>query len=93
MPGVTQSCLAAHDRTASPSVSDEELKRIVERAEHYAFTREHAMRHGSMRTTRAASLATVDVVEGASRELRRSKKGSVRRGGSASSPPSSARGS
>ena len=31
-----------------PSVTDAELKRIGERADYYAFSSEHAVRHGSM---------------------------------------------
>jgi len=54
-----------------PSVTDAELKRIGERADYYAFSSEHAVRHGSMGTLRAISLAAVDVLEGASRELQR----------------------
>ena len=55
-----------------PCLTDEELKRIGERAEHYAFSPEHAHPSGgSMGTSRAISLATVDVLEGASRELHR----------------------
>jgi len=54
-----------------PSVTDAELKRIGERADYYAFSSEHAVRHGSMGTTRAISLAAVDVLDGASRELQR----------------------
>jgi hypothetical protein len=54
-----------------PSLTDEDLKRIGERADHYAFSGEHALRSGaSMGGSRAISLATVDVLEGASRELR-----------------------
>ena len=54
-----------------PSVTDEELRRIGERADYYPFSSEDAMRHGGEGTTRAVSLAAVDVLEGASRELRR----------------------
>ena len=53
-------------------MTDAELKRIGERADYYAFSSEDAMRNGSMGTTRAVSLAAVDVLEGASRELKRS---------------------
>jgi hypothetical protein len=53
------------------SITDEELKRIGELADHYAFSGEHALASGaSMGTARALSLATVDVREGAPRELR-----------------------
>jgi hypothetical protein len=52
------------------SLTDEELKRVGERADHYAFSGEHAFASGaSMGTARALSLAAVDVLEGASREL------------------------
>jgi hypothetical protein len=56
-----------------PSLTDEELKRIGERADHYAFSSEHAMppQGSSMGVSRAISLAAVDVLEGASRELHR----------------------
>ena len=55
-----------------PSLTDEQLKRIGERAEHYAFSGEHALRSGaSMGVSRAITLATVEVLEGASRELHR----------------------
>ena len=54
-----------------PSVTDAELKRIGERADHYAFSSEDALRNGSMGTSRAVSLAAVDVLEGTSRELKR----------------------
>jgi hypothetical protein len=57
-----------------PLLTDDELKRIGESAEHYAFSREHALRSGaSMGTSRAISLATVDVLEGSARELRRTE--------------------
>jgi hypothetical protein len=68
-------CLLAHDEKELvervPSVTDAELKRIGERADYYAFSSEDAMRNGSMGTSRAVSLAAVDVLEGASRELKR----------------------
>jgi hypothetical protein len=68
-------CLLAHDEKELvervPSVTDAELKRIGERADWYAFSSEDAKRNGSMGTSRAISLAAVDVLEGASRELRR----------------------
>jgi hypothetical protein len=56
-----------------PSLTDVELKRIGERADHYAFSSEHAVPPcgTSMGTSRALSLATIDVLEGASRELQR----------------------
>jgi len=54
-----------------PSVTDVELEHIGERADHYAFSSEHAVppRGTSMGVSRAISLAAVDVLEGASREL------------------------
>jgi mevalonate kinase len=62
-------------RMTSPSVlslTDEELKRIGERAEHYAFSGEHALRSGAgIGVSRAISLATIEVLDGASRELHR----------------------
>lgn len=68
--------LLAHDEhnlaDGVPSLTNEELKRIGERAEHYAFSDEHALPSGaSMGTSSAISLATIDVLEGASRELHR----------------------
>lgn len=61
-------CLLAHDETELmervPSVTDEELSRIGDRANFYAFS----SREG---TSRGVSLAVVDVLEGASRELKR----------------------
>jgi hypothetical protein len=69
-------CLLAHDERdlveRVPSVTDEELERIGERADWYAFSSEDAMPNDSMGTSRAISLAAVDVLEGASRELKRS---------------------
>jgi hypothetical protein len=68
-------CLLAHDERdlveRVPSVTDEELERIGERADWYAFSSEDAMPNDSMGTSRAISLAAVDVLEGASRELKR----------------------
>jgi hypothetical protein len=64
-----------------PSLTDAELKRIGERGDYYAFSSEHAVRHGSMGTSRALSLAAVDVMEDAPRELR--QKEGQRRGPSA----------
>ena len=52
-------------------MTDAELKRIGERADYYAFSSEDARPNDSMGTTRAISLAAVDVLEGGSRELRR----------------------
>jgi hypothetical protein len=54
-----------------PSLTDDELKRIGERADYYAFSGEHAVPPlgASMGVSRALSLAAVDVLEGASREL------------------------
>lgn len=55
-----------------PSLTEEELTRIGERAEHYTFSDEHsAQTGGSMGVSRAISLAAVEVLEGASRELHR----------------------
>lgn len=67
--------LLAHDEhdlvERVPSVTDAELKRIGERADYYAFSSEDAIPNDSMGTSRAISLAAVDVLEGASRELTR----------------------
>ena len=61
-------CLLAHDETELmdrvPSVTDEELSRIGDRANFYAFS----SREG---TSRGVPLAVVDVLEGASREPKR----------------------
>ena len=68
-------CLLAHDEQELvervPSVTDAELKLIGERADYNAFSSKDATRNGSMGTSRAVSLAAVDVLEGDSRELRR----------------------
>ena len=60
--------LPAHDETELvervPSVTDEELERIGERANYHAFSSGEG-------TTGGVSLAVVDVLEGASRELQR----------------------
>ena len=67
--------LLAHDEQELvervPSVTDDELKRIGERAAYLAFGSDDAKRNGSMGGSRAISLATVEVLEGSSRELRR----------------------
>ena len=78
--------LLAHDEDdlaeRVPLVTDEDLKRIGQRAGDYAFSAEHALPSGSsMGSLRAISLAAVDVLEGASRELHRKK--AQRRGPSA----------
>jgi hypothetical protein len=70
--------LLAHDEEdlaeRVPSLTDEELQRIGERAEHYAFSSEHAPRSGgSIGTSRAISLAAVDLLEGGSRKLHRTE--------------------
>jgi hypothetical protein len=54
-----------------PAVTDAELKRIGMRADHYAFSSADAIQNGSIGTTRAVSLAAVDVLVGAQRKLRR----------------------
>jgi hypothetical protein len=66
--------LLAHDEDDLaewvPSVTDQDLKRIGELSEQYLLSEEvRAGREGSMGTTKAVSLAAVDVLEGASREL------------------------
>jgi hypothetical protein len=78
--------LLAHDEDdlaeRVPSVTDEDLKRIGQLAGDYAFSAEHVLPSGSsMGGMRAISLAAVDVLERASRELHR--KDSQRRGPSA----------
>ena len=69
-------CLLAHDEhdlvERVPSVTDEELTRIGERADYYAFSSEDATRNGGQGTTRSVSLAAVEVLEGAARESKRS---------------------
>lgn len=53
------------------SLSDEDLARIWERADHYVYSDEHALASGrSMLIGKALALAAVDVLEGAPRELR-----------------------
>ncbi len=68
-------CLLAHDEKELvervPSVTDNELKRIGERAEYYLFSSEDVYPTAAFGTSTAVSLAVVDVLEGASRELRR----------------------
>ena len=68
-------CLLAHDEVELvervPSVTDAQLTLIGERAEYNAFSSEDARRKGSMGTSRAVSLAAIDVLEGASREVKR----------------------
>ena len=55
-----------------PWFTDEELKRIGERGDRYVFSGEHALSLGaSIGGSRTISLAIVDVLEGASRELHR----------------------
>lgn len=70
-------CLLAHGENdlveRVPSVTDAELKRIGACADYYAFSSEDAVRNGSMGTTRAVSLAAVDVLEGAPRDLRQNQ--------------------
>jgi hypothetical protein len=54
----------------APSVTADELKRIGELGHDYAFS-EHALATGpSVGGARALSLATVDLLEGAPRDLR-----------------------
>lgn len=52
-------------------MTDEELKRVAQRADYFASSSEDAMPNDSMGTSRAVTLAAVDVLEGASRELNR----------------------
>jgi hypothetical protein len=67
--------LLAHDEQELverlPSLTDDELERIGERAGYLAFGSDDAKRNGSMGGSRAISLAAVEVLEGTSRELRR----------------------
>jgi hypothetical protein len=67
--------LLAHDEhdlvERVPSVTDAELKRIGERADYYLFSNEDVYPTAVFGTSTAVSLAAVDVLEGASRELRR----------------------
>ncbi len=54
-----------------PSLSDEVLRRIWERGDHYLYSRDNALPSGaSMLIAKAAALAAVDVLEGAPRDLR-----------------------
>ncbi len=52
------------------SVTDEELKRIGELGDHYAFSELALAMGGSMGGARALSLATIDVLESTPRDLR-----------------------
>lgn len=68
-------CLLAHDEDELvervPTVTDEQLRRIGSLASHYAFSPKLVKaRRGSIGTTKAVTLATVDVLEGAPRDLR-----------------------
>jgi hypothetical protein len=54
-----------------PALGDADLARIWERADHYVYSDEHALKSGgSMLIGKALALAAVDVLEGASRDLR-----------------------
>jgi hypothetical protein len=68
-------CLLAHDEhdlvRRAPAVTDEELRRIGERADWLAFSSQDALPDDSMGTSRAISLAAVEVLEDSSRELKR----------------------
>jgi hypothetical protein len=52
------------------SVTDDELKRIGELGECYAFSRRAMATGGSMGGARALPMATIDVLEGSLRDLR-----------------------
>ena len=52
------------------SVTDDELKRIGELGECYAFSERAMATGGSMGGARALSMATIDVLEGTARDLR-----------------------
>jgi hypothetical protein len=55
------------------SLSDDELARIGTLGAYYAFSEDAFALGGSMGGTRALSLATIDVLEGTGRDLRRHK--------------------
>lgn len=57
------------DRVAS--ITDDELTRIGRLGYYYAFSEDALAFGGSMGGTRALSLATIDVLEGTGRDLRR----------------------
>jgi hypothetical protein len=65
--------LLAHDEQdlieRVPSMTDDQLQRIGQRAGYLAFGSEDAQRYGSMGGSRAISVAAVEVLEGAPREL------------------------
>jgi hypothetical protein len=54
-------------------LTDDELERIGELGYHYAFSEQALALGGSMGGTRALSLATIDVLESAGRDLRWSR--------------------
>jgi hypothetical protein len=56
-----------------PSLTDEELKRIGERADHFAFVEQALGLGASMGTSEAISLAVIDALEDVPRELHRKK--------------------
>ena len=60
------------DEPAEPalSVTVDELRRIGELGECYAFSKRAMATGGSMGSARAFSMATIDVLEGTSRDLR-----------------------
>jgi hypothetical protein len=55
----------------APSLSDDELARIGALGGYYAFSEDAMALGGSMGGARALSLATIDVLEGTGRDLRR----------------------
>jgi hypothetical protein len=54
-----------------PSLTDDEMTRIRTLGAYYAFSEQAVSLGGSMGGARALSLATIDVLEGAQRDLRR----------------------
>jgi hypothetical protein len=57
------------------TIGDEDLRRIWERAGYYATADEHASPSGNgMILAKACALAAVEILEGASRDLRRKRR-------------------
>jgi hypothetical protein len=57
------------------AVRPHDLLRIAARADHYIFSKQHALRSGAnMPIAKALALATIDVLEGTPRKLRRKRR-------------------
>lgn len=74
-----------------PSLSDDELARIGTLGAYYAFSEDAMALGGSMGGARALSLATIDVIEGTSRDLRHHRSERELAWGSSEEPDASDR--